>query len=271
MTAGEEGAMGSKLAVVTGASSGIGEATAVALGSLGWTVVLVARRADELARVATLIETRGGTAVPEALDAADPVAVAAMAERVRGALGAPTAIVNSAGSGAWRWPEDTPPEEMERLLDAPFRAAYNVTHAFLSDLMRCGDGVIIHVGSPASLAPWPGATGYTVARWALRGYHEALHQDLAGTGVRSCHVIFAEVSSAYFDINEHARERRPLLGRLVGVVPPTEAAEVILRTIDRPRLQVVYPPLARWLMTSHRFAPRVAAWALRIGRPRRKR
>lgn len=129
--------------------------------------------------------------------------------------------------------------------------------------------MIIHVGSPASLAPWPGATGYTVARWALRGYHEALRQDLAGTGVRSCHVIFAEVSSAYFEVNEHARERRPLLGRLVRVATPAEAAEVILRTLDRPRPQVVYPPLARWLAAFHRIAPALASWALRVGAPRR--
>lgn len=100
MTVGEEGPVANKVAVVTGASSGIGEATAVALGSRGWTVILIARRADELARVATLVETRGGTAVPEPLDAADPLAVAAMADRVRSAHGVPTAIVNSAGSGA---------------------------------------------------------------------------------------------------------------------------------------------------------------------------
>lgn len=266
----EEGAMGGRLAVVTGASSGIGEATARALGGYGWTVVLVARRADALARVAAHVETAGGTAVCEPLDAADPAAVAEMAARVRREFGVPQVIVNSAGSGAWRWPEDTTPEEMDRLLDAPFRAAYNLTHAFLPDLLERRAGVLVHVGSPASFAPWPGATGYSVARWALRGLHEALRQDLAGTGVRSCHVVFAEVSSAYFDVNEGARERRPLLGRLVRVTSPGEAAEVILRAVARRRTELIHPPLARWLVALHRLAPGIATRALRVGGSRRE-
>jgi uncharacterized protein len=260
-----------RLAVVSGASSGIGEATAVALGRRGWTVVLLARRDAEVARVAEAITRAGGGAVPEPLDAADPAAVAAMADRVRRDHGSPDVIVNAAGAGAWRWPEDTPPEELERLLDAPFRAAYHLTHAFLPPMLARRSGVIVHIGSPAAYAPWPGATGYTTARWALRGFHEALRQDLARTGVRSCHVAFAEVTSAYFDVNEGARERRPRLGRLVRVIDPEEAAEVVVRTIARPRHEVLYPRLFRILAVWNRIAPRSASWALRVGGPRRSK
>lgn len=263
--------MAERLAVVSGASSGIGEATAVALGRLGWTVVLIARRDAEVARVAEAVTHAGGQAVQEPLDAADAAAVAAMAERVRRDHGTPDAIVNAAGAGAWKWPEDTPPDEMERLLDAPFRAAYHLTYTFLHDLLAQRSGVIVHVGSPASYAPWPGATGYTTARWALRGFHEALRQDLARTGVRSSHVAFAEVTSAYFDVNEGARERRPRLGRLVRVIDPEEAAEVVVRTIARPRHEVLYPRLYRILAVWNRIAPRSAAWALRVGGPRRSK
>lgn len=257
------------VAVVSGASSGIGEATALALGARGWTVVLVARRDVEVARVAAAVERGGGRAVPEALDAADPDAVAALAERVRRDRGVPVVLVNAAGAGAWRWPEDTPPDEMERMLDAPFRAAYNLTHAFLPDLLAQRSGVIVQIGSPAAYAPWPGATGYTTARWALRGFHEALRQDLARTGVRSCHVAFAEVATPYFDVNDGARERRPLLGRLVRTIGPTEAADVVLRTIARPRHEVLHPRMFRFLAACNRLSPRLSSWALRVGGPRR--
>jgi uncharacterized protein len=259
-----------KLAVVTGASSGIGAATAQALGARGWTVVLVARRREELIGVAQRVDTAGGQAIVEALDAADPAAVAAMAGRIRSRQGAPGVIVNSAGAGAWQWPEDTPPDEMERMLDAPYRAAYHVTHAFLPDLLAQHAGTIIHVGSPASLVPWPGATGYTVSRWALRGFHEALRQDLAGTGVSTCHVLFGEVATPYFAVNAGAKERRPTIGRIVPVATAPECAEVILRTIDRPRPQVAHPAILRLLLAIHRVAPAATRWLLRATGAKRR-
>ena len=259
-----------KLAVVTGASSGIGAATAQALGARGWTVVLVARRREELTGVAQRVQTAGGQAIVEALDAADPAAVSAMAGRIRSRQGAPGVIVNAAGAGAWKWPEDTPPDEMERMLDAPYRAAYHVTQAFLPDLLAQRAGVIIHVGSPASLVPWPGATGYTVSRWALRGLHEALRQDLAGTGVATCHVLFGEVATPYFATNAGARERRPAIGRIVPVATAPECAEVILRTIDRPRAEVLHPPMLRLLLAVHRIAPLLTRWLLRASGAKRR-
>lgn len=263
--------MARRVAVVTGASSGIGAATAQALGARGWTVVLVARRRAALDRVAGRVQIAGGRAVVEALDAADAAAVAAMARRVVEQHGTPRLIVNAAGAGAWQWPEDTPPVAMERMLDAPYRAAYHLTHAFLPALLAQRAGTLIHVGSPASLMPWPGATGYAVSRWALRGLHESLRQDLAGTGVVSSHVIFGEVATEYFAVNAGARERRPAIGRIVRVATAAECAEVILRTLERPRPQVLHPPLLRVLAVVHHLAPAVTRWVLRATGARRTR
>jgi uncharacterized protein len=116
---------------VTGASSGIGAATARLLGARGWSVALVARRAERLAEVARDVEAAGGRALVAAIDAADGAAVDAMAARVVSELGLPDAVVNSAGAGVWRWMEDTSHDELGRLLDAPFLAAWNTTRAFL--------------------------------------------------------------------------------------------------------------------------------------------
>ena len=257
------------VAVVTGASSGIGAATARALGARGWAVVLVARRADRLDAIAADVEAAGGRAVVAALDAGDGAAVDAMAARVLGDLGAPDAVVNSAGAGVWRWIEDTDHDDLAAMLGAPFLAAWNVTRAFMPALLARGRGVVVHVGSPASLAPWPGATGYTTSRWALRGLHEALRQDLAGTGVRSCHVLFGEVSSEYFDANPDSHQHIPRVGRLIPVISPERAARVVLRTIDRPRAQVFAPPMLAALQVANRLAPRlVAVLARRTGRRR---
>ncbi len=248
--------MTQRLAVVTGASSGIGRATAVQLAARGWRVVAVARRRDRLEQLAAHAAAVGaGEVVVEALDGADADAVAAMAERVQRRYGTPGAIVNSAGAGVWRWPEDTPPALMEQLLDAPFRTAYHVTYGFLGSMLRAGSGVIVHVGSPASFVPWPSSTGYSISRWALRGLHESLVQDLHGTGVHSCHVLFGRVTSEYFETNPDSWEHAPKLGKLIPAITPSEAAEVVVRTLHRPRRLVLHPRVLQLQFGLLRVAP----------------
>lgn len=259
----------SRVTVVTGASAGIGAATARALAIRGGAVVLVARRADRLAAVAAEVEAAGARTVVAAMDAADGPGMLALRDRVHAELGPVTAIVNSAGAGTWRWIEDTPPDEFERMLDAPLRAAWNTTHAFLPDLIGAGRGVVVHVGSPASLAPWPGATGYTVARWGLRGLHEALCQDLRGTGVRSCHLLLGEVTSEYFIANPDTHQHIPRVARLIRVIDPEEAAAAVLRCLDRPRRQVFHPRMLAGMQAVNRAVPGlVGLVAWRSGRRR---
>ena len=108
-----------KTAVVTGASSGIGRATALRLARDGWRVVVCARRVEPLNTLAEQVASAGGEAVVEPLDAADGDAVLAMAERVLEAHGAPDAIIHSAGAGRWLWIEDTSPDEVREMIGAP--------------------------------------------------------------------------------------------------------------------------------------------------------
>jgi len=237
------------IAVVTGASSGIGAATAKLLAREGWRVVLVARRRERLEELVAEIGAAGGTARAEALDGADGPAVMAMAERVRSEWGTPSLVVNSAGAGEWRFLEETPVEEIVEMMGAPYLAAANTCRGFMADMLAAKRGLFVHVGSPASVMPWPGATAYTASRWALRGLHEALCQDLRGTGVHSSLVYFGEVSSEYFEANPGSQEHIPKIGSWIPVSTPERCAEVVLETVRRPRRVVFYP-----------FALRLMAW-----------
>lgn len=248
------------LAVISGASSGIGAATALAMAQAGWRVVLVARREDALTAVAQRIHAAGGEALIEALDAADGRAVIAMAERILAQHGTPQVIINSAGAGIWRFVEETTPEQAREMMDAPYHAAFNLTHAFMPALLQRGSGLIVHVNSPASALTWPGATGYAAARWALRGLHEALCQDLAGTKVRSTHVVVGLVRSEYWIHNPDSERHLPAAARIIPPLTPEECAEVILRVVRRPRREVIHPFLLRVFYWAGTIAPPLVRW-----------
>ena len=258
-------AMTGRLAVVTGGSSGIGAATAAALAGDGWHVVIVARGQQALFDVRDRLVAAGGAVSAEVLDAADGAAVAAMAHRILEEHGCPDVLVNAAGAGEWRFIEDTEPDLAASMMGAPYLAAFKLTAAFMAGMLRRRSGVIVHVGSPAALIPWPGATAYTAARWALRGLHEALRQDLRGTGVHSCHVIFGEVTSTYFETNAVSREHLPYLSRVLPAITPRQCGEVILDTIRTPRAQVIAPPSVRFLAAAGRLVPPAGRALVRWG------
>jgi len=255
------------IAVVTGASSGIGAATAKALARDGWRVVLVARRAERLETLASEIAAAGGEARAEALDAADGPAVMAMAERVRAEWGTPSLVVNSAGAGEWRFLEETSVGQIVEMMGAPYLAAANTCRAFIADMLAAKRGHFIHVGSPASVMPWPGATAYTASRWALRGLNEALCMDLHGTGLRSSLIYLGEVSSEYFEANPGSHEHIPKIGSWIPVSTPDRCAEVILKVVRRPRRVVFFPFALRAMAWLAAISPGPTRWLIaRTGR-----
>ena len=141
-----------RTALITGASSGIGAAAARAFDAAGYRVALVARTAEKLAETA---EGLSNKPVVEAVDAANGDAVLAMAERLRADFGVPDVIINNAGAGVWKYIEDTKPAEAITMMNAPYFAAFNVTHAFMSDMLSRRSGVLIHVNSPVAEMVWP--------------------------------------------------------------------------------------------------------------------
>jgi NADP-dependent 3-hydroxy acid dehydrogenase YdfG len=256
-----------KLALITGASSGIGAETARLVASEGWEVVLIARDASRLQDVARSI---GARAHIERCDAADGHAVLAMAARVRSSLGVPDVIVNGAGLGRWERIEDTPPDEARLMIGAPYLAAFNLTHALMKDMLSRRSGVLIHVNSPAAYSAWPAAVGYIAARAALHGMYEALRQDLVGTGVHSCEAVFGEVASEYHGHNPGVDRHMPGIERTIRTLSTGECARVIADVAKRPKSEVVHPLMLRLYRWQNQFMPGIVRWVLwRTGARRR--
>jgi short-subunit dehydrogenase len=250
------------LAIVTGASSGIGAATAEALAQRGARVVLLARRAAELEQIADGIRARGGEAHSYPVDLADGAAVEQIAQAIRQSLGVPDIIINNAGAGRWLFIEETDPAEAVEMMAAPYFAAFNVTRAFMPAMLQRGSGRIAVVTSPACYFAWPGATGYTAARWAMRGFAAGLRADLHGTGVRVTLVTPALVNSPYFARNAGTAERIPRIARIYRTLTPQEVAAAIVRGVERGSREVVIPWLLRLVVQVYRVLPGPIDWLL---------
>lgn len=245
-----------KLALVTGASSGIGAAAARALARKGARVVLVARSAERLDAVAREIEAAGGQALAVPADLSRPEAVAGMAQTVRRDAGIPDLLVNNAGAGRWLSVMETSPEEARAMVELPYLAAFAVTRALLPDMQARGSGSILNVTSPASFLAWPNAAAYIAARHALKGFSEGLRLEAAPHGVRVGLVVLGTVESSYWDHNPGSRARVP---KGFKALTTDQAAETILSAAARDARLTVRPALFRLLFALEAIAPGLMA------------
>lgn len=258
-----------RLILITGASSGIGAATARAVARKRAIPVLLARTRPKLEAVAEQIAAEGGQAHVYAVDCGDGEAVAAVARQIQADVGTPDVIVNNAGAGRHLFFEATEPDEFETMMAAPFYAAVYVTRAFLPGMIERGSGYIVGVNAPIAYAPWQGAAGYAISRWAFRGLLEVLRADLRGTGVVVGQVVVGKVASDYFEHNPGSEEALPRLGRTMRALTPDEVAKTIVRAIEGERRVSVKPFLLRQMIGLHVLFPRFVEWATAItGRTR---
>jgi len=173
-----------RLAIVTGASSGIGEALARLLSARGTPVLAVARRRERLEALAMEAREAGHAEIlPLAADLAEPGGpdeVAATARR----LGVPALLVNNAGVGAYGRFEEQDPARLGALLRLNCEALLLLTHALLPDLVAAGDGAVLNVASTAGLAPTPFMAAYGASKAFVVSLSEALDEELRPRGVR---------------------------------------------------------------------------------------
>src|SRR5262249_56829012 len=161
--------MAAKLVLISGASSGIGEALAKRYGHAGDHVLLLARNEERLAAVANAIKRDGGTATAFVIDLADPDATEEISAKIAREIGTPDILINNAGSGRWLPLTKTTAAEARSMIEVPYLAAFNLTRAFLPLMLPRRRGAIACVTSPASYIAWPNAAAYIGARRALAG------------------------------------------------------------------------------------------------------
>lgn len=163
-----------RVAVITGASRGIGAAISCGLSGAGATVVRLARGLAERTEP-------WGMDLP--CDVTDPLAVQAMADRIMTDFGAPAVLVNNAGGFLLAPLAETSPAQFEAQVAVNLTAPFLVARAFLPAMQRAGGGRHIAVGSIADHAAFPDNAAYAASKFGLRGLHEVLRSEYRGTGV----------------------------------------------------------------------------------------
>lgn len=219
-----------RTAVVTGASSGIGAATARSLAAAGFTVVCAARRTD---RLEALAEEIGGRAV--ACDVTSPESVRGLAEAVGETL---HVLVNNAGGALGVDPvESADPEQWRTMYDVNVLGLLHVTQALLPALRASGDGVVVNVGSTAGRTPYEGGAGYVAAKHGTRVVTETLRLELVGEPIRVCEVAPGMVRSEEFSLVRFGGDQARADAVYAGVpdpLSPEDVAEAITWVATRP-------------------------------------
>lgn len=208
-----------RTAVVTGASSGIGAATARALAAQGFHVICAARRRD---RVEALAEEIGGVAV--AVDVTSPESVLALAHAAGDEL---HVLVNNAG-GAFGSSsvESADPEQWRAMYDVNVLGVLHVTQALLPALRASGDGLIVNVGSTAGRIAYEGGGGYTAAKHGTQVLTETLRLELCGEPIRVSEIAPGMVRTDEFSLVRFDGDREKADAVYAGVPEPLVAEDV---------------------------------------------
>src|SRR5215212_7523754 len=242
--------------VVTGASSGIGRATALKFAAGGATVALTARRPAALKAVAGECEGSGATAFPVPADITDEKAVREVADSVAERFGRIDVWVNCAAVTAFAPFEEIPLSDFRRILEVNIMGYVHGARAALPHLRDQGKGVLINVSSIVSVVPQPYTHAYSMSKAAVRVLSASLRQELrldGAKGVKVCTVMPATIDTPFFDHTAN------YAGRKAKAMPPVYSAERVARTIVNlirvPRREVVVGPMGRNLVLQAKLAP----------------
>ena len=229
-------------AVITGASSGIGAATALVLGTQGFPVALGARRVEKCEEVAERIRESGGEAVAHPLDLTDDTSVASFAKAVTADLGDVEVVVSNAGAVAPGVIHEVDTARMRSEIDVNLLGAHRLVRAFVPGMVERRRGDLVFVSSDVAVRPRPFMAAYATSKWGLEGLAQSMQMELEGTGVRASIVrpgpTWSEMGSTWEDqdaadvLNQWVRFG---LARHAHFLKPEALANAIHTIVSAPR------------------------------------
>jgi serine 3-dehydrogenase len=229
--------MDGQLALITGASAGIGAATARRFASEGANLVLWARRRERLEAIANELRTAAGVEVQtQGVDVRDRVAVDEASARLLREIGTPDLLLNNAGlASGLSFVHEGDPDDWDRMIDTNLKGLLNVTRAILPAMVERGTGHVINIGSTAGHQVYPKGNVYNATKFGVKALTEGMNLDVAGTGVRVSSVDPGFVETEFSVVRFHGDEERA--GAVYEGFTPLSAddvADVVAFVASRP-------------------------------------
>lgn len=245
-----------RVALVTGASAGIGRETALAFARRGWAVALAARRVDRLETLAEQIRGEGGQALVTPADVADRSQVDTMVAQSVDRLGRLDALVNNAGYGLFGQVEDLEEAELRRIFDVNVFGVWYGMMAAIPIMLRQGEGHIFNVSSVIGKRGTPYHGAYCATKFAVCGLTESARVELRPRNIRVTLVCPSLTETEFFDKGSMARRANHSFKRFSRPMPAEPVGRAIARTAGRDRTQLVFTLGGKFLAAMAALLPR---------------
>jgi short-subunit dehydrogenase len=240
-------------ALITGATAGIGRATAELLAGKGVTVGILAERPAEVDETVAAIRHAGGSAVPVYADLTRREDVAGLIDRLEAEGFAVDALVNNAGIGLQADILDTREEDLRRLFEVNYFAAFLLSRDALRHMARRGHGHLVNVSSASARRSLPGMSVYASTKAALHSFSQALRIEAAGTGVYVTELLPMSVRTRFFQSATNRADKPYAPGWKAHT--PEEIAGQILRALRHPVPEVYSSTLSRLALSFDALFP----------------
>ncbi|MFC0681642.1 SDR family oxidoreductase [Lysobacter korlensis] len=247
---------GKPVVVITGASSGIGRATALRFAKSGAALMLAARGQDGLDSVAAECAELGAETETRSVDVTDEDAMLELAQQTVARFGRIDVWVNNAAVGVFGPIDELPTEAIRRVLDVNILGYVYGVRAVLPQLKRQGTGVIINVSSLTAPIPQPYTAPYSMSKAAVRSLSASVRSELrlgGHAGVRVCTVMPPAIDTPFFDNAANYTGRRARA--MPPVYPPEKVARTILRLSRMPRREVIVGAIGSSFVQQGKLAP----------------
>lgn len=249
-----------RVAVVTGASSGIGRSVAVALARSGANVVLAARRTPELEETAHVCRDLGVRALVLETDVTDRQQCVRLIDAAA-QLGHVDILVNNAGFAIFDPLRNAAPDDLRSMMETNYFGAVWCTQAVLPQMISRRSGSIVNIASIAGIMGFGGMGGYAATKFAMIGMTEALREEVIGDNVSVSAVCPGTTRTDFFTIAQ--KGKMPAASRLLLAIPPEKVASAVMRAIRTGRPRIIVPAGAGAFMRFKELAPRSAHLLMR--------